>query len=41
MLAISSPHSEYGKSNVFMIQLPKPERVINALDIIRKGIKKQ
>ena len=41
MLALSSPHSEYGKSNVFMIQLPKPERAINALDIIRSGLKKQ
>jgi len=41
MLALSSPHSEYGKSNVFMIQLPKPERAINALEIIRNGLKKQ
>ena len=41
MLALSSPHSEYGKSNVFMIQLPKPERAINALEIIRNGIEKQ
>ena len=40
MLAISSPHSEYGKSNVFMIQLPKQERAINALEIIKKGLKK-
>ncbi|MGQ0795200.1 MAG: hypothetical protein ACT4N5_03325 [Nitrosopumilaceae archaeon] len=40
MLALSSPHSEYGKSNVFMIQLPKQDRINNALDIIRKGIKK-
>ena len=40
MLALSSPHSEYGKSNVFMIQLPKPERAINALEIIKKGLKK-
>lgn len=40
LLALSSPHSEYGKSNVFMIQLPKPERAINALEIIRKGLKK-
>src|SRR5574337_787949 len=29
MLALSSPHSEYGRSNVFMIQLPKPERAQN------------
>ncbi len=40
MLAISSPHSEYGKSNVFMIQLPKPERAVNALQIIKSGLKK-
>lgn len=41
MLALSSPRSEYGKSNVFMIQLPKPERATNALEIIRNGLKKQ
>ena len=40
LLALSSPHSEYGKSNVFMIQLPKPDRAINALEIIKKGLKK-
>lgn len=40
MLALSSPTSQYGSSNVFMIQLPKPERAQNALDIIRKGLHK-
>jgi len=40
MLALSSPHSEYGRSNVFMIQLPKPERAQDALEIIRKGLHK-
>jgi len=40
MLALSSPHSEYGESNVFMVQLPKPERAANALEIIKKGLKK-
>ena len=40
MLALSSPHSEYGRSNVFMIQLPKPERAINALEIIKNGLKR-
>ena len=40
MLALSSPHSEYGKSNVFMIQLPKPERAVNALAIIKNGLKR-
>ncbi len=40
LLALSSPHSQYGSSNVFMIQLPKPERTENALEIIKKGLKK-
>ena len=40
LLALSSPKSTYGDSNVFMIQLPRPERAQNALDIIRKGLHK-
>ena len=40
MLALSSPHSEYGRSNVFMIQLPRPERTADAMEIIKKGIRK-
>ena len=40
MLAISSPHSQVGQENVFMIQLPKPEKAMNALDLIKRGIKK-
>jgi len=40
LLALSSPQSVYGESNVFMIQLPKPERTANALEIIKKGLKK-
>ena len=40
LLALSSPRSVYGESNVFMIQLPKPERAANALEIIKKGLKK-
>jgi hypothetical protein len=40
MLALSSPTSQYGSSNVFMIQLPKPERTQNTLEIIRKGLHK-
>lgn len=40
MLAISSPHSEYGRSNVFMIQLPKPEKAVKALEIIKDGLKR-
>jgi hypothetical protein len=39
MLALSSPHSQIGQENVFMIQLPKPERAVNALDVIRRGLK--
>ena len=34
MLALSSPKSNYGKDNVFMIQLPRPEKAQDALDII-------
>ena len=39
MLAISSPKSSYGKDNVFMIQLPKPEKAEEALKIIERGLK--
>ena len=39
MLALSSPKSSYGKDNVFMIQLPKPEKAENALEIIERGLK--
>jgi hypothetical protein len=39
MIALSSPHSQYGRSNVFMIQLPRAERALNALEIIKKGLK--
>jgi len=39
MLAISSPKSSYGKDNVFMIQLPKPEKAEDALRIIERGLK--
>ncbi len=39
MLALSSPQSVYGKDNVFMIQLPKPEKAHDALEIIEKGLK--
>ena len=38
MLALSSPKSTYGKDNVFMIQLPRPEKAENALEIIRHGL---
>jgi hypothetical protein len=39
IVALSSPNSEYGKSNVFMIQLPRVERTLNALEMIKKGLK--
>ena len=38
MLALSSPHSQYGKDNVFMIQLPRPEKAQNALEIIQNSL---
>ena len=38
MLALSSPHSQVGKENVFMIQLPRPEKAVNALEIIKRGL---
>ncbi len=41
MLALSSPHSHYGKDNVFMIQLPRPEKAQNALEIIHNGLAKK
>ena len=41
ILAISSPKSSYGKDNVFMIQLPRPEKAEDALEIIEKGLKQQ
>ncbi len=36
MLAIASKNSP---GNIFMIQLPKPERALEALDIIENGLK--
>jgi hypothetical protein len=39
MLALSSPHSQVGQENVFMIQLPRPEKATNALDVIKRGLK--
>ena len=38
MLALSSPKSNYGKDNVFMIQLPRPEKAQDALDIIHAAL---
>src|SRR5574338_618434 len=39
MIALSSPHSQIGKDNVLMIQLPKPEKVAEALDEIKMRLK--
>ena len=41
ILAISSPNSEMGKENIFMIQLPRPEKAVNALEIIKQGLSAQ
>ena len=38
MLALSSPKSHYGKDNVFMIQLPRPEKAHDALEIIKTAL---
>ena len=38
MVALSSPKSNYGKDNVFMIQLPRPEKAQDALEIIKKAL---
>ncbi len=38
MLALSSPHSQYGRENVFMIQLPRPEKAQDALEIIQNAL---
>ena len=38
ILALSSPKSRYGQDNVFMIQLPRPEKAQAALEIIEKGL---
>jgi len=39
MLALSTSHPGPGRENVFMIQLPKPEKAVNALEIIKNGLK--
>jgi len=38
MIALSSPKSNYGKDNVFMIQLPRPEKAQDALEIIENAL---
>ena len=39
MFALTSPHSHYGKENVFMVQLPRPEKAHDALEIIHSALK--
>tara|TARA_B100001750_G_scaffold46795_1_gene35036 strand:- start:45 stop:488 length:444 start_codon:yes stop_codon:yes gene_type:complete len=42
ILALSPPqHSEVNQDKIFMVQLPKPERAIDALDIIKNGLQKK
>jgi len=38
MFALSSPHSQYGEENVFMIQLPRIEKAQDALEIIQNAL---
>ncbi len=38
MLSLSSSRPGIGQENVFMIQLPKPEKAVTALEIIKKGL---
>ena len=41
MFALSPPnYSEVNQDKVFMVQLPKPEKAIEALDIIKSGLRK-
>ena len=40
MLALSSSE-DTGNENIFMIQLPKPEKAVNALEIIKKGLQSE
>ena len=41
ILALSSSSSDIGQENIFMIQLPKPEKATNALEIIKKGLESE
>ena len=38
MLVVNSPKSTYGKDNVIAIQLPRPEKAHDALEIIKNGL---
>jgi len=42
MFALSPPdYSEVNQDKIFMVQLPKPEKAIEALDIIKSGLIKK
>jgi len=42
MLALSPPsYSEVNQDKIFMVQLPKPEKAIEAIDIIKNGLRKK
>ena len=38
MLVLNSPESAYGQDNVIAIQLPRPEKAHDALEIIKTGL---
>jgi hypothetical protein len=38
MLVLNSPESTYGQDNVIAIQLPRPEKAHDALEIIKTGL---
>jgi len=42
MFALSPPnYSEVNQDKIFMVQLPKPEKAIEALDIIKNALIKK
>ena len=42
MFALSPPnYSEVNQDKIFMVQLPKPEKAIEAIDIIKNGMSKE
>ena len=42
MFALSPPnYSEVNQDKIFMVQLPKPEKAIEAIDIIKNGLNKK
>ena len=42
MFALSPPnYSEVNQDKIFMVQLPKPEKAIEAIDIMKNGLRKK